>query len=303
MQSSVCEVPVGPTAEKEIYGSPAAVTRGAGLPEPLWVEISVTGLPLAPNLEINPIGTAYRPASPFLSLAVTSMVWGLLAGAGILAFRLHSTSQTRAFTTESVSFVLNDTDKISVEGGGHQGGGLPPPRALELNTPAPPPPPTQDLPANAPVPSSLPTEPVQAAPAQAVMGVVGGTGTGNGYGTGSGSGTGTGSGTGSGSGAGPGIQPKNDEPIVVPYSKIVLLKVINPEYPERARRAGIEGNVVVRVTIDEYGVPTAFHVVEGEPILVKETLKVLPHWRFTPVYHMGRRVRATFDAVLRFNLA
>jgi protein TonB len=90
---------------------------------------------------------------------------------------------------------------------------------------------------------------------------------------------------------------------VVPYSQIGFVKVINPTYPENARRVGLEGQVVVRVTIDEEGKPFAFHVVGGESIFIKETLRVLPHWRFTPVTHKGHRVKATFDAVLRFNLA
>ena len=303
MPSAVYEGPAVPSAERELPGAPPALAVIAVLPERPWPEAAGTGLALAPNLEINPIGTAYRPASPVLSLAVSTVVWGLLAGGGILAYRLQAPSRVPNHMTQSMTLVLNDTDKISIDGGGHQGGGPPPPRAPEPVAKQAPPPPPQDLPVTAPVPASLPTEPVKAAPAQAAMGVVGGTGTGNGYGTGSGGGTGTGSGTGSGSGGGPGTQPQDDEPLVVPYSKIVLLKVIHPEYPERARRAGIDGNVVVRVTIDENGVPTAFHVVNGEPILVRETLKVLPHWRFTPVYHLGRRVRATFDAVLRFNLA
>jgi TonB family protein len=133
------------------------------------------------------------------------------------------------------------------------------------------------------------------------LGVAGGTGTGSG--TGSGSGTGTGGGTGSGNGSGDGLQSKDAEPLLVPYSQIGFVKVVNPNYPELARRVGLQGQVVVRVTIDENGVPFAFHVLGGEELFVKETLRVLPRWRFTPVLHDGRKVRATFDAILRFNLA
>lgn len=46
--------------------------------------------------------------------------------------------------------------------------------------------------------------------------------------------------------------------IVAPQRK----KAIKPNYPERARQDGIEGDVVVRVTIDASGKPTAVEVVK-----------------------------------------
>lgn len=294
------EVPPAIAASQEGAGPLARVVgRRATLPP----ELPRTGPVLSPALEIHPIGTAYRPVSRLASLGLSAAVWGVLGGACVLAYRLHGQEQTAPFrSTQMVDLQLTEAEHPTLDGGGHQGGGPPPPRAPEPQTAQPPPPPQRDFPTEVPVPNALPSEPILAPPAPLAVGGAGGTGTGSGYGTGSGTGTGTGSGTGSGNGTGAGLQDP-EAPLVVPYSQISILKAVNPEYPEKARRRGLQGQVVVRVTIDESGVPFEFHVVSGEEHFVKETLKVLAHWRFTPVTHLGRKVRATFDAVISFNLA
>jgi len=276
----------------------AALSRGVASPE------GPEGHELPPALAINPIGAAYRPASRLASLGVAVLVWGALVGGGVLLVRVQATrAHAAGAAPQAVNILLLETEKLNLDAGGHQGGGQAPPApSRPAATPeAPPPPPMRELPEDMATPTTLPTLPAAPPPPSGAAGVPGGTGTGSGVGTGSGFGLGTGGGTGSGEGAGAGVQ--SQEPLVVPYSQIGFLKVVNPEYPERARRVGLQGEVVVRVTIDETGRPVELHVVGGEPILVKETLKVLPHWRFTPVLHLGKRVKATFDAVLHFNLA
>jgi TonB family protein len=258
-------------------------------------------------LAFNPIGAAYRPAPRLASLGASILAWSLIGTGGYLVYRLQAVRPMFQTTvTQAMSLMLNETDTPVLEGGGHQGGGLPPAPtaapAFKAATP-PPPPPASELQDREPLPVALPTQPLAAPPLPSSYGVAGGTGTGTGPGTGSGSGIGLGSGSGAGNGASAGVQSPDAAPLVVPYSQISVLKLINPDYPDRARRVGLQGDVVVRVTIDETGRPTDLHVVGGEPMLVKETLKVLPQWRFSPVFHLGRKVRATFDAVLRFNLA
>ena len=303
---NTCSLDAPPVLPAPLTPQPVAALQPSG-PEgrPASGPGRVEPVELPPALAINPIGAAYRPASRLTSLGVSVLVWGLLAGGSALVYHWQAQGPARRIAaTEAVSVLLNETDKLTLDGGGHQGGGQAPPRAAPApEQAAPPPPPARDLQDHEPLPTALPSQVLPAPPVAAGPGVVGGTGTGNGPGTGSGSGNGTGTGTGSGNGAGSGAQSAEAPPLVVPYSQIGFVKVVNPEYPEKARRVGLQGDVVVRVTIDENGRPVEFHVVGGEPILVKESLKVLPHWRFTPVTHLGKRVRATFDAVLRFNLA
>jgi protein TonB len=131
---------------------------------------------------------------------------------------------------------------------------------------------------------------------------VAGAGIGNGSGSGTGSGHGNGDGEGKGSGIG-GLFPDTSEPVQISSSEIRFQNYLPPNYPERAKRAGIHGDVVVRVTIDEEGHPVEFNVTEGPAVLAAEAMKVVARWRFAPVMIRGRKVRATFPWVVRFNLA
>jgi len=266
--------------------------------------------PPSPALEIDPIGAAYAPVSRLASLGVAALAWGILGGGCLLAYRMQPAHRDGpSAPREAVSLVLAETPLAPTRnGGGHQGSApakAPAPEPVK-SAPPPPPPPPQAMPAEVPTPAALPTQmaPPPPAPASAA-GVPDGSGPANGHGTGSGtgSGSGAGSGTGTGSGSGSGDGAGSGDGILVPYSQIHLVKVVNPEYPERARQSGLQGEVVVRVTIDENGVPVEFHVLGGEPEFVKETLRVLHKWRFTPVTRLGKRTRASFDAVLRFKLA
>lgn len=257
----------------------------------------------APSLQVAPIASAYRGASPLASLGLSMLVWTLAGGGAFLAFRVRPADTPRLMTTlPSVDLQPAALDAREEGGGGHQGFSPRPAPAVSRPRPETPlPPPVRDYSPEMPAPSLLPREPIPEVPAPSGM-VVGAYGTGNGYGSGIGTGTGSGAGTGSGTGSGSGTG-NGGETVVVPYSKIRFVKVVNPDYPEVARRVGLQGVAVVRVTIDENGVPFAFHVVGGDEVFVKEALRVLPRWRFTPVTHDGKKVRATFDAVLRFNLA
>jgi len=254
----------------------------------------------SPALQINPIGSAYKSTSRLASVGFSILAWALVAGVCFLGYQLQSEHRaSHEAPRKSVAILISEPESLTLGGGGHQG--IPPKATPEPPRPVEPLPPPQSIPDNVPPPAALPPQPIPAPPSVPILGTPGAVGTGNGYGQGKGTGTGTGDGNGSegsGNGSGDGAGP-----LVVPYSQIGLLKVINPNYPERARRVGLEGDVVVRVTIDENGKPVDMHLVKGETLFVNEALKVLPKWRFTPVTYQGKRVRATFDAVLKFNLA
>lgn len=74
-------------------------------------------------------------------------------------------------------------------------------------------------------------------------------------------------------------------------------------YPEMARRAGIDGQVILRFVVDEQG-----HVVDptilksAHPLLDEAALKALQHVRFTPGRQRNKPVRVQFDLPVSFNL-
>lgn len=75
-----------------------------------------------------------------------------------------------------------------------------------------------------------------------------------------------------------------------------------PVYPTLAAWSNIQGDVVVRVTINEHGVPIRTELLEGPPQLCGVTMRAVKHWRFGKGIFRGRKVNATFDMTFRFIL-
>ena len=77
-----------------------------------------------------------------------------------------------------------------------------------------------------------------------------------------------------------------------------------PDYPYRARRAGHEGRVVLRVAVDAAGMPTAVTVARssGHDSLDDAALEAVRHWRFTPATAAGLAVAGTVEVPITFRL-
>jgi TonB family protein len=61
-----------------------------------------------------------------------------------------------------------------------------------------------------------------------------------------------------------------------------LITSVLPEYPDVARRSGIGGTVLVRVTIDDQGNASNLKVISGPPILRGAALNALRRWKYEP---------------------
>lgn len=77
-----------------------------------------------------------------------------------------------------------------------------------------------------------------------------------------------------------------------------------PEYPRTALRAGEEGSVVLRIAIDERGVPTDVQVVERsgsrDRAFDRAAIEAARQWRFEPAMRGGRAVPATVQLPVDF---
>lgn len=63
----------------------------------------------------------------------------------------------------------------------------------------------------------------------------------------------------------------------------VLLSKVDPRYPEEARRAGVEGTVVLDATINEIGEVTDVTVLRGLPLGVSEAaVEAVRRWKYRP---------------------
>jgi protein TonB len=78
----------------------------------------------------------------------------------------------------------------------------------------------------------------------------------------------------------------------------------NIEYPAMARKAGIEGRVIVQFIIDENGDVTSPTVVRGRhPLLDEEALRVIRTAKFTPGRQRGQAVKVQMALPISFVLA
>ena len=78
-----------------------------------------------------------------------------------------------------------------------------------------------------------------------------------------------------------------------------------PDYPEKAKKAGISGSVVVKVQISEKGVVSSAEVHEGmkgHPEMGQAAVDALLKWRFSPARYEGAPVAVTVKIPVEFTL-
>ncbi|MEC9485956.1 MAG: energy transducer TonB [Prosthecochloris sp.] len=98
-----------------------------------------------------------------------------------------------------------------------------------------------------------------------------------------------------------------DGPVFVPCETMpTFRRQVKPRYPDIARRAGIEGKVIVSVLIDEQGTPLKAQVVKRIPgdqhVFDEAARKALMDSRYTPGIQNGRPVKVWLTVPMRFTL-
>ena len=88
----------------------------------------------------------------------------------------------------------------------------------------------------------------------------------------------------------------------VDFKAVRVLQQVQPGYPNLARLAHKEGDVVLLMTINEKGEPTDVQMDSGEPIFKGDALRAARLWRFTPATLNGEAHAARFKLILQFRL-
>ncbi|MBD3349084.1 MAG: TonB family protein [Candidatus Eisenbacteria bacterium] len=81
-----------------------------------------------------------------------------------------------------------------------------------------------------------------------------------------------------------------------------VVQQVLPEYPEMARQSELEGVVLVRVRINEFGDVVEATVVKGVPGLNQAAIDAALQWRFTPAKQRDVPVKAQIVIPIRFTL-
>lgn len=261
------------------------------------------GSPLPPGLQPEPILQAAPARNRRLSILLALNVYGLLAGAlcfWVMAIRdgaarpqdkerltipITLEEETTLATLAPVTRPPGDTGLS----GAPEGTGSIDPSLLQREEVLPMAPRTMEI---QELPDPL-TPPAKTAVDLRLPVAVGGTGLAHGQGHGRVAGKGSGRALIRGV---PGLNPELD---------LADLEVIHeeiPQYPLLAEWGRIQGDVVVRVTINEKGVPIKTELQEGPPALQAETMRAVKLWRFGRGIFRGRKMQATFDMTFRYIL-
>ena len=77
-----------------------------------------------------------------------------------------------------------------------------------------------------------------------------------------------------------------------------------PQYPNRARRRGLEGGLILRVTVNIRGTPSAIEVIKtsGHEILDRAAVKAVRNWQFQPAKKGEKPVKASVNLPVEFRL-
>ena len=82
-----------------------------------------------------------------------------------------------------------------------------------------------------------------------------------------------------------------------------LIHRVEPVYPEEAVAAGIQGVVIMVVTVNERGVVTDVHVVSGHPFLKRSAVDAVSRWRYLPTFLNGEPVPVAATVVVTYKIA
>lgn len=87
-------------------------------------------------------------------------------------------------------------------------------------------------------------------------------------------------------------------------SELTPLVRINPQYPPRARRAGVEGYVKARLNVDVKGLVKSIEILESEPAgeFTKSVMRTLKRWKFKPKVVDGKPMEYSGTVTIEFKL-
>ena len=75
---------------------------------------------------------------------------------------------------------------------------------------------------------------------------------------------------------------------------------VAPVYPDVARRAGIEGDVALRVYVSSDGRVTDLKVLDGPPILARAAVEAVQQWQYQALKINGRPANVVTTLIVAF---
>ncbi len=99
-------------------------------------------------------------------------------------------------------------------------------------------------------------------------------------------------------------EPPDDEPIRIHtgVDKPIIIKRVEPRYPDVARAARVEGIVILEAIINKRGRVDSVKILRSIPLLDSSAVEAVKQWRFKPAKINGVPVKCYFTLTVRFKL-
>jgi TonB family protein len=81
-----------------------------------------------------------------------------------------------------------------------------------------------------------------------------------------------------------------------------VIKKVDPVYPAEARKAGIEGLVILEAKADERGNVTDIRVLRSRPLLDQAAIDAVKQWKYEPMVIDGKPHKVVFTVSVNFRL-
>jgi protein TonB len=81
-----------------------------------------------------------------------------------------------------------------------------------------------------------------------------------------------------------------------------LISQLKPQYPPRARQAGIQGAVVLEAIISKEGTVMNVNVISGHPFLIPAALDAVRQWKYKPTLLNNEPVEVVTNITMNFSL-
>jgi TonB family protein len=86
-----------------------------------------------------------------------------------------------------------------------------------------------------------------------------------------------------------------------PDSKLLeIIKKVKPEYPPAAAPEKLQGQVIVRIVVDQDGDVESTEVISGNPVLANAAVDAVKQWKFKPFIRNGQPVKAAIKLPFDF---
>jgi TonB family protein len=82
----------------------------------------------------------------------------------------------------------------------------------------------------------------------------------------------------------------------------LLIERVEPQYPDSARLAHIQGPVILQVDVNEKGTVQQVRALNGDPQLVTAAVDAVKHWRFKPYAPRGEALNFQTQVTVDFKL-